>query len=283
MIRKVVLYTRLVLLVSLIALGWAFDFSKAATLGEFESAQGSIGPATFPPECQATVNITSVQNLGNSNGKDRIQVNWTVAGPQSSCSSMSNFRVEVKITRRFGNVDTGSKSTGSGTARSAVVEVARDTLETDPASFDVSVAGSFSGGLPDKVIKTQGSGAPSLSPASKSLPGLITTGCNPSLSFTDINFFPKAAGNKDVIGVFWNAASSSPCIRLNNFDVTVKLTRVDGSVTTSSASVGGGLRSARVEIPSAAFDIVSFEIKLTAKLGSETVSILASANKKGNF
>jgi len=269
--------TRLVVAVIIIALVTAI--TRRDSRGE-ESAQSGIGPATIPAECQTTINITSVQYAGKDNGKDKVLVSWNAVKPQSLCVNISEFRVDVTITRKHGNIDTGSK-TVSGSASSALIEVPRALLETDPQSFDAKVVAKVDG-KSQKSVRLTGNGRPSISSATQSQQS-STNSCDPVVNITTINFIPAGSGSKDTVGIFWDASVQSPCMRLSSFKARVKLTRIDGGVdTASSAVLQGNSRSAKVELPRGA-DVHSFEITVESSTQATTSIVIFDARKTGNF
>lgn len=242
-------------------------------------AQG-IGAATFPAECKPALSISSVQYAGKDNGKDKILVSWNLTKPQSVCVTLSELRIEVKITRKFGNVDNISK-TVSGTATSALVEIPRGTLETDPESFDVRLVAKFNGER-QKSFRLTGNGKPSISAATQS-PQSSSDQCDPVVKITTINFLPAGSGLKDTVGIFWDASVASSCMRLNSFKARVKLTRIDGGVDTATSELlQGNARSAKVELPKGV-DIHSFEITVDSSTRAEVGGAIFDARKTGNF
>lgn len=260
-----------------IALAAAINHGKGRSN---ESIQSGIGPATLPAECQTTISITSVQYVGKDNGKDKVLVSWSATKPQSSCVNISEFRVDVKIIRKHGNVDSGSK-TASGSASSALIEVPRALLETDPQSFDVRVVAKVDG-KSQKSIRLTGNGRPAISSATLSQQA-SPNACDPVVNVTTINFIPAGSGSKDTVGIFWDASVQSPCMRLSSFKARVKLTRIDGGVdTASSAVLQGNARSAKVELPKGT-DVHSFEITVESSTQAVTSIVIFDARKTGNF
>jgi hypothetical protein len=195
------------------------------------SAQG-IGAATLPSQCTTTVSITNVQYAGKDDRKDKILVTWSAAKPQSSCVDLREFRVDVKVVRKHGHQDSAFKTFG-GSERSGLIEVPRAALETDPESFDVSVTATINGER-DKTVKVTGSGTPLISAASQ-VPTGSSGPCDPTIKVTTLSFFPVETPTKDVLGVFWDASSTDPCLGFSNFRVTVKVTRADGGVQNSNS------------------------------------------------
>jgi hypothetical protein len=243
------------------------------------SAQG-IGPSTFPSQCTTTVTVTGVQYAGKDGGKDKILVTWSAAKPQSACVDIKEFRVDVKVVRKLGHQDSASKTFG-GSERSGLIEVPRAALETDPQSFDVTVNAKVNGEK-DKTVKLSGSGSPTISSASQVAAGAAGP-CDPAIKVTALNFFPAETPTKDVLGVFWDATASDPCLRFSSFKVTVKVTRADGGIQNSNSGLlAAGTRSARIELPKSV-GIVSFEVTLDTRLTGVTANALFGARKQGNF
>ena len=244
------------------------------------NAQSGFGAATFPPQCTTTINITNVQYAGKDGGKDKILVTWTAAKPSSSCVDLKEFRVDVKVVRKHGHVDSATKTFG-GAERSGLVEVPRATLETDPESFDVSINAKVNGEK-DKTVKVTGSGTPSINSTSQ-VPLGSTGPCDPTIKVTTLNFFPAETPTKDALGVFWDATANDPCLGFTSFRVTVKVTRADGGIQNSNSGLlPASVRSARVELPKSV-GVVSFEITLEARMAGVTTNVLFSAKKQGNF
>lgn len=214
-------------------------------------AQGSIGPSTLPPECTVSISIGTVKHLGRQDRKDRIQIDWTVNGPQSPCGKVTSFVVKAKVTRKRGHVDEGRSSNVAGSARSVVVEVARELAETDPATIDASVE-ALVGFDQEQTLVVEGNGPPVVAAGSSTKATLPDT-CKPSIKLEKINFFPNLNG-KDSIGIFWTPAFPSKCTVPHATHVTVQLTRADGKVDskTTLASVDPKVTSANVEFAAGA-------------------------------
>jgi hypothetical protein len=244
------------------------------------NAQSGIGPSNFPTQCTPTVSVTGVQYAGKDDRKDKILVTWTAGKPSSPCIDFQDFRVDLKLVRKHGNIDTGSK-TFAGAERSGLIEVPRATLETDPVSFDVSIQARI-GAEKDKFVNVTGTGIPSINSASQTPQG-SSGPCDPSIKVTTLNFFPAATPLKDAIGVFWEASIPDACMGFSTFTASVKVTRADGSIQTgTSGSLARDVRSARVEVPKGV-NIVSFEVRVTTRVVGITGGVFFSANKKGNF
>lgn len=244
------------------------------------SAQSGIGASTFPDECKTTLSISSVQYQGKDNGKDKILVSWNATKPQSTCVSIFEFRVDVKINRKHGNVDSASKTVG-GSATNALIEIPRALLETDPVSFDVKLVAKVKGER-QKTFRLTGNGKPSISSATPN-PATSTDACDPVVNVTTINFLPAGSGTKDTIGIFWDANVVSGCMRLESFKARVKLTRIDGGVDIASSELfQGNARSAKVELPKGV-DVHSFEITIESRSRAVTGNVIFEARKTGNF
>ena len=257
-----------------------FGLGLLIIAGSDANAQSGFGPSTFPPQCTPTVSVTNVQYAGKDGPKDKILVSWNAGKPSSPCLDFKDFRVDLKVVRKHGNVDSGSKTFG-GSERSGLIEVPRATLETDPVSFDVSISARV-GAEKDKSVKVTGTGVPSITSASQTPQG-SSGQCDPSIKVTTLNFFPKATPLKDAIGVFWDASVPDTCLGFSSFTATVKVTRADGSIQTGTSGIlARDVRSARVEVPKG-LDVVSFEVNVATRVAGITGSVLFSANKKGNF
>lgn len=244
------------------------------------NAQSGFGPSTFPPQCTPTVSVTSVQYAGKDDRKDKILISWNAAKPSSQCIDFKEFRVDVKVVRKRGNVDSNSK-TFAASERSGLIEVPRALLETDPVSFDVSISAQVSAEK-DKSVKVTGNGPPSINSASQAPLG-SSGQCDPSIKVTTLNFFPAATPTKDAIGVFWDASIPDTCLAFSTFTATVKVTRADGSVQTGTSGIlARDARSARVEVPKG-LDVVSFEVNVRTRVVGVTGGVSFSARKQGNF
>jgi hypothetical protein len=264
---------------ALIAIAMVTASNHTLTRSE-ASVQSGVGAASFPAECKPALNISSVQYVGKDDGKDKILVSWNATKPQSTCVSIVEFRVDVKINRKHGNVDSASK-TVSGSATNALVEIPRALLETDPVSFDVRLVAKVNGDR-QKSLRLTGNGKPSISSASPN-PQVATDACDPAVNVTTINFLPAGSGPKDTVGIFWDANVVSGCMRLDSFRARVKLTRIDGGVDTASSDLfQGNARSAKVELPKGV-DVHSFEITIESRARAVTGNVIFDAKKIGNF
>lgn len=244
------------------------------------NAQSGIGPSTFPPQCTPTVSITSVQYAGKDDRKDKVLVTWNAVKPTSPCVDFTEFRVDLRVVRKLGHEDSGSK-TFSGSERSGLIEVPRGTLETDPVSFDVTISARVTAEK-DKSVKVTGNGAPSIASAAQSPLG-SSSQCDPSIKVTTLNFFPASTPTKDAVGIFWDASIADPCLAFSRFTASIKVTRADGSVQTGSSGVlARDARSARVEVPKGV-GIVSFEVTISTRVVGVTAGVSFSARKQGNF
>jgi len=140
-----------------------------------------IGPVA-PPSCTPNLNIVSVTYLGKTAqgfGSGNLRRQYTISLPRIR---HRHQRLKPTVSRRPAvriwshrhdqaqawQSDSGTAS-GSGVFLgriTAVVRIPRDTLETDPVSYDATINTTF-GGLARTTAKVAGSGAPSLSGGSR--------------------------------------------------------------------------------------------------------------------
>lgn len=261
---------------------WLLSVMAVAGLPRVAGAQaGSIGPSTAPSDCRTGLEISSVKFLGKSDKKDRFEVEWTVSLPKSSCVRISSYELKLSITRKRGHVDGGAVKGIAGSARKAIVEVPREALETAAVSYRASLTARLDGSG-QKVLQLKGNGPPVLAPGGAA-PSAPAEACNPSLKFEKVNFFANSGG-KDVIGVFWNAESPSPCLTFKSVTATVRITRVDGRVESKSvpANLGSSGQTANVEFPAGAA-IDRHEVTLNAETRLVSSVQREDTQKSGSF
>lgn len=257
-------------------------------------AKENSSSAPLPAETcitQSFIKIEKVLYQGKDNqGRDAVNVEWSNHA-NSSCvrfgggfdiPNQANIppfgsEVTVKIKRRFGHEDVQTSKGSSGSDWNDTVThnvyFHRDTLETDPVSFEVKVR-TTAGAVLTRTAQLKGNGAPSFSAATQtfthhsSIPGQLTT-CFPSLQVSALDFFPGAGPKPDRITINW-AAGLPPvasCLEPPKISVIVRLTRPNGVVDVGQANINAGSTTATIALPGTPGAVASFEILVTASTG----------------
>jgi hypothetical protein len=211
-----------------------FSFATPFGFGRTEFARESINPVgnstacQFPTptaSCDVSLFINDVKYLGKSAANDLFRVEF-IFTPKSqnfclgSVPSMqglglsqslfsASFNVSLKVIRRGGKLDTGSKTFTESTTGSISVEVKvpRGVLEMDPieveAKLDVNVT--FNSRTIARVT-----GLECLARArSANLPGSTTMAqCFPSVTINSISYVQGSQRQRDTVTVNWTVTTT---------------------------------------------------------------------------
>src|SRR5206468_3012960 len=159
------------------------------------------------------------------------------------------YELTVTITRRFGHQDTGtakSSSIFSGQI-TALVQIPRANLETDPVAYDVTINTTF-GGRNSRTLIAQGNGAPALASATQTfVAGSIgqsfqqgfggnfggnapTNDCFPSVGISGLSFTPGSGSTPDAVTIDWTASRSpADCFLGPRVVISVEVKQADNS------------------------------------------------------
>ena len=194
------------------------------------------------------------------------------------------YELTVTITRRLGHQDTGTTKSNnifSGQI-TAVVQIPRGAVETDPVSYDVTINTTF-GGSTRRTLTAQGNGAPALANATQTFANSslvpLTDNCFPSVSITGLSFVAGSGATPDAVTVNWTASHSpSDCLGGLRVLISVDVKRPDNS--TGHASTQAGAPSITLNLSGAPAAPVSFIVRVSAEtsLGQQF-----QVNKKGEF
>ena len=235
--------------------------------------------------------------LINTNFQGGISNNPSVQqgfGGGAALSQGFGYELTVTITRRFGRQDTGTAKSGNifrGTI-STVVQIPRDTAETDPVKYDVTINTTF-GGVTRRTLTAQGNGAPALAAATQTFAnsnlvqslqqgfgGNPTTGnCFPSVSVTGLSFTPGSGATPDAVTIDWTATRSpSDCFIGPKVLISVEVKRPDNS--TGRGVTQPNANSITLNLSGAPAAPVSFIVRVSAEtsLGQQF-----QINNKGDF
>ena len=302
------------ILILVLPLALVSDFhlpAQPGLRGMVERARGQGQQLNQGPmfDCIPNVIVTDAHWIDKKNGNDIIRVGWQTFS-QSACQNFSPFQstttslpslggapppgfhgaynVKVTVIRLFGGEDTGTGSvSGSLLGGSSVdVQVPRGHLG-NPVSVKIHVQGSGTG-FGSKQARITGSGAPSMES------GTQTSGpssgsenfrseCLPSITITGLTYTPGSGGQKDSVTVNWTATQPvSPCLRIINFGVVVRLRRVVAGDTVATVGTGANANSATVQLTAGKGQINTFEVTVEAQAFS-TNPISLSADKTINL
>ena len=276
---------------------------------ERAQAQGQFNQSPFA-DCSPNVIITDAHWIDKKNGNDIIRVGWQTVS-QSACQNFSaqqsqptgglqgnfngaspgfraGYNVSVTVIRFLGGEDTGSASVGGSLLGSftADVQVPRNHL-SQPVSCKIQIRGSGSG-FGSKQARITGSGLPSMQS------GTQTSGpssgsenfrpeCLPNITITGLAYAQGSAGQKDSVTVTWTATQPvSPCLRILNFAVVVRLKRIVGGESAGSSSTDSNANSATVQVSGGKGQINNFEVVVNA-LAFSSNPINLSAGKTINL
>ncbi len=200
----------------------------------------------------------------------------------------AGYNVSVTVIRFLGGEYTGSASVSGGLLGgfTADVQVPRNHL-SQPVSCKIQINGSGSG-FGSKQARIIGTGIPSMQSGSQTSgpsPGSenFRSECLPNISITGLTYAPGAGGQKDSVTVNWTATQPvSPCLRILNFGVVVRLKRVVGGDSVGSSSAGANANSATVQLAAGKGQINSFEVTIDAQAFSPN-PINLSADKTINL
>ena len=284
----------------MLSLTTPFGFSRNVAREESVNPASNLTACQFPSptvSCDVNLFINDVKYLGRSAANDLFRVEFifnptsgtaclgsvpSIQGPGLSQSLFSAaFNVSLRVTRRGGKLDTGSKTfTDSTTGNLSVeVKVPRGVLEMDPveveAKIDVTVTLNSMA-----LARVAGTGLPSLAPGQQAFGGTANLAqCFPSVTITSISYVQGAPRQKDAVTVNWTVAQpQSQCLRISNVVATARLTRSDGSTGTGQ---GDGNGTATVPISGDPGNVASFEVNVTALAASIPASV--SDNTKRSF
>ena len=226
-------------------------------------------------------------------------------GPFSNPSPQQNFggnaanqgfgyELKVTITRRLGHQDTGTAKSSNifNGEITTIVQIPRETLETDPVAYDVTFNTTF-GGTMRRILTAQGNGAPSLAAATQTFAnfnlaqssqqsfGGNTTpdNCFPSVSITGLSFTQGSGATPDAVTIAWTASNSpSNCFNGPKVFISVEVKRPDNS--TGRGSTQPNANSITVNLSGASAASVSFIVRVSAEtsLGKQF-----QVNQKGEF
>ncbi len=263
---------------------------------------GPFGFSNNPtaPSC-AIYGVPPINNFGQGGFGGGVSNNLPSQQVFGSYSTSQNFGYEltVTITRRFGHQESGTAKS-SNTFRgmiTAVVQIPRATLETDPVSYDVTIKTTF-GGLNRRTLIAQGNGAPALSAATQTFAtsslgqtfqqsfgqqnfsgNTTTEDCIPSVSITGLSFTPGSGATPDAVTIGWTAnRSPSDCFNGPKVFISVDVKRADNS--TGHGATQPGANSITMNLSGAPGVPVSFIVRMSAEtsLGQQF-----QVNKKGEF
>jgi hypothetical protein len=267
-------------------------------------------PSTTPPTdacvAQAFIKIEKVLYQDRINGQDVVHVEWSQHAnslcvgfgggfdvPGTSNIPPFGHEVTVKIRRRGGNEDVGTVkgalATGANNVVSSNVYIPRATLETDPVSYEVKVR-TTAGAVIASTVRLTGNGSPTLSGATQTtsnhitIPSLNFGTCGPTLQVSALNFIPGAGPKPDRLTISLATglppAAAGSCFDPPKVSIIVRLTRPNGVVDTAQANVDAGGTTANITLPGTPGSVASFEILVTASIGSV---VEKSSTQSGNF
>jgi hypothetical protein len=263
-------------------------------------------PGPTPTEAciaQAFIKIEKVLYQDTLNGKDVVHVEWSNHAtspcvrfgggfdvPGSSNITAFGNEVTVKIRRRLGNEDSatakGTSITDGNDTVSNNVAIPRDTLETDPVSYEVKVR-TTAGMAMSRTARLTGSGAPLFSAATQTFSNHSTvpneiSSCGPNLQVSALDFIPGAGPKPDRVTISWTAGlpPAASCFDGPKISIIVRLTRPNGVVDLGQANVDAGGTTATITLPGTPGKVASFEILVTASTGSVIERVSTST---GNF
>jgi hypothetical protein len=257
-------------------------------------AKSNLASASPVDTCvaQAFVKIEKVEYKGkDSAGNDQVYVEWRDqstspcvyfgGGFDTGKSQVSPFgqEVTVKIKRRFGNEDSGSTKSNTVVNGDQVItnliKIPRDTLETDPVSFEVKVK-TTAGVVMRQTARIAGTGAPALAGATQTFTHFATVQnilgtCSPSVQVPALDFIPGAGPKPDRVTLSLNTGlppAATLCYDQPKVSVVVNVTRPNGTVDSSQANVAAGNASTTITLPGTPGAVSSFVILVTATAGS---------------
>jgi len=266
-----------------------------------ERAEGQ-GQSNQTPlaDCLPSVIITDAHWIDKKNGNDIIRVNWQTVS-QSACQNFSakpfqatgsfggaspgfsaGYEVKVTVIRFLGGEDTGSGTVAGGLlgAFAADVQVPRNHV-SQPVSCKVQIRGSGTG-FGSEQTRITGNGMPSLNSGTQTAgpsPGSenFRSECLPKITVTGLTYTPGSGGQKDSITINWNTVQSvSPCLRILNFGVVVRLKRLVGTDSVGTVSAAANANSATLLVSGGKGQLNSFEITVTAQAFSPNPLNLAA-------
>src|SRR6266508_2806036 len=292
--RRITLLAILTLVLPL-ALVSDFHLAQPGLPGMVERAQGQGQQLNQSPflDCIPNVIITDAHWIDKKNGDDIIRVGWQTVS-QAACQNFSakqfqptsglqgslngaspgfraGYNVKVTVIRSLGGEDTGSGTANGGLLGgfSADVQVPRNHLG-QPKSCKIQIRGSGSG-FGSKQARITGNGAPSMDSATQtSEPSSgsenFRSECLPNVTITGLTYTPGSSGQKDSVTVNWSATQPvSPCLRIINFGVVVRLKRVVGADSVGSSSARSNANSATVQLTGGKGQINTFEVTIDAQ------------------
>src|SRR5438552_12940064 len=299
------------ILILVLPLALVSDFhlpAQPGLRGMVERARGQGQQLNQGPmfDCIPNVIVTDAHWIDKKNGNDIIRVSWQTFS-QSACQNFSakqfqsigsfggaspgfgaGYNVNVTVIRSLGGEDSGSGAVTGGLLGgfSVDVQVPRNHLG-QPKSCKVQIKGSGYG-FGSKQARITGSGAPSMES------GTQTSGpssgsenfrseCLPSITITGLTYTPGSGGQKDSVTVNWTGTQPvSPCLRIINFGVVVRLRRVVAGDTVATVGTGANANSATVQLTAGKGQINTFEVTVEAQSFS-TNPISLSADKTINL
>ena len=139
------------------------------------------------------------------------------------------------------------------------------------------------------TVRLTGNGAPSLSGATQTtsnhitIPSLNFGTCGPTLQVSALNFIPGAGPKPDRLKIDLASGvlpATRSCFDLPKVSIIVRLTRPNGVVDSAQANVDPGGTTANMTLPGTPGNVASFEILVTATIGSVVDKVSTS---QGNF
>jgi hypothetical protein len=236
------------------------------------------------PTCLVQVGIGIPRYLGKQAGKDTFEVSWSAPANASlfqagigvdhrvQCAAqehlLGSYTTALTIERRLGHRDSGSGgANGQLTSLQQVnVQVPRDSLETDPKKYELTVNGTVAGTF-SAIAKATGNGAQSFSAAALSTATSITglpSQCAPVFAITAV-----ALSAPDTVSVTWSAPGLTfLCLKSNGTSVQVKLVRADGTSVQRTVNAASGSTTVQVPLGEPAGQVASFEVTVSVVLSS---------------
>ena len=289
--------------------GLPLDATEPGANGIHVRAQGQGINNSPLADCLPTVVITDASWVDKKNGNDIIRVRWQTFS-QSACQNFSakqpqltgglssaiggaspgfsaGYNVKVNVIRFFGGEDAGSGSVSGGLLGTFTtdVQVPRNHLG-EPVSCKVQIRGSGSG-FGSKQARITGTGVPSIQSGTQTSgpsPGSenFRPECLPNITITGLTFTPGSVGQKDSVAVSWTATQPvSPCLRILNFGVVVRLRRSLGAESVGSSAVDSNANAVTVQLGGGKGELNHFEVIVNVLLFSSLINL--SADKTINL
>ena len=236
--------------------------------------------------------VTNVKYLGKfdtANGKvDRVQVYWnTTIAP---CVLVQSFEVTVIVDRGL-RKDTGTAQVTGG-VHSAVVNIQRGALQTDPKSYNVTIK-QHNVGRHGAGIRISGVDASSLTGAqivqfSPLNPGgeplTAPAECLALTNFTNVSFTPHTSTSVENIRFTWTATGPTNCtMQIKEYIGKLTVTRPNGTQFVKPFHANGAGTGADFDTNSgfSSFGIQNWLFETTAF--TEIVLPISNSVAFGNF